>query len=246
MTAYGSARKSSESGSKSAWTGQAGWGWTALARILPPRARAALLARRPARHALEQLGPARLGPARVELAVRRLDVDRDPLRVAPAGEVAEVDVVGGLRGVHAGAEARLRPVAHMGQVALDVLQAARVGDGPVAGDEHARLERHDAVAGPQPVLERAGPDDRRAVDEQDVAGEHDARVGHVDDRVAVGVRGADLDEAHRPVADAQLELALERLRRRAQLDALEPERGEDSAGGGGGGLPDGRPRVGGG
>src|SRR3954468_491366 len=222
MTAYGSARKSSESGSKSAWTGQAGWGWTAMARILPARARAALVARRPARHAL-----AHLGPARGELAVRRLAVDRDPLRVAPAGEVAEVDVVGGQGGVHAGVEAHLRLVAHMGQVALDVLQAARVGDGPVAGDEHARLERHDAVAGPQPVLERAGPDDRRAVDEQDVAGEHDARVGHVDDRVAVGVRGADLDEANRPVAHAQLELALERLRRRAQLDPLEPERPED-------------------
>src|SRR3954452_25568560 len=83
MAAYGAARKSSESGSKSAWTGQAGWGWTAMARILPARARAALVARRPARHALEQLGPAQLGPARVELAVRRLDVDRDPLRVAP-------------------------------------------------------------------------------------------------------------------------------------------------------------------
>src|SRR3954454_13141508 len=161
MTAYGSARKSSESGSKSAWTGQAGWGWTAMARILPARARAALVARRPARHALEQLGPAQLGPARVELAVRRLDVDREPLRVAPAGEVAEVDVVGGLGGVHAGVEARLRLVAHIGQVALDVLDATRVGKRAVAGDEHARLEREDAVARAQPVLERAGPDDRR-------------------------------------------------------------------------------------
>src|SRR4051795_3213117 len=235
MTAYGSARKSSESGSKSAWTGQAGWGSTAMARILPAGVRAALVARRPAGHALEQLGPAELGPARVELAVRRLDVDRDPLGVAPAGEVAQVDVVGGRAGVHARVEARLRLVADVGQVALDVLDAARVGDRAVAGDEHARVERQDPVAGAQPVLERAGPDDRRAVDEQDVAGEHDARVGHVDDRVAVGVRGTDLDEPHRPVADAQLELALERLGRRAQLDALEPERSEDAAGGGGGG-----------
>src|SRR3954453_18017865 len=115
MTAYGSARKSSESGSKSAWTGQAGWGWTAMARILPARVRAALVARRPARHALEQLGPARLGPARGGRAGRPLRLGRDPPPVAPAGEVAEVDVVGGLRGVHAGVEARLRLVAHMGQ-----------------------------------------------------------------------------------------------------------------------------------
>src|SRR3954453_9667561 len=100
MTAYGSARKSSESGSKPAWTGQVGRGWTAMARILPIRVRAALVARRPARHALEQLGPAQLGPARVELAVRPLDVARDPLRVAPAGEVAQVDVVGGRGSVH--------------------------------------------------------------------------------------------------------------------------------------------------
>src|SRR3954463_14141552 len=232
MTAYGAARKSWESGSKSAWTGQAGWGWTAMARILPARARAALVARRPARHALEQLGPAQLGPARVELAVRRLDVDRDPLRVAPAGEVAEVDVVGGQGGVHAGVEAHLRLVAHIGQVALDVLDAARVGDRAVAGDEHARVQRQDPVAGAQPVLERAGPDDRRALDEQDVAGEHDPRVGQVDDRVAVGVRGANLDEPHRPVADAQLELALERLGRRGRRAAPQTERAGGAAGGG--------------
>src|SRR3954453_15174752 len=230
MTPYGSARKLSESGSKSAWTGQAGRGWAAMAAILPAGVRTALVARRPARHALEQLRPAELGPARVELAVRRLDIDRGPLRVAPAGEVAQIDVVGGLGGVHAGVEARLRLVADVGQVALDVLHAARVGDRAVAGDEHACVERGDPGAGAQPVLEGSGPDDRRALDEQDVAGEHDVRVGDVDDRVAVGVRGADLDEPHRPLADAQLELALERLGRRAQLDALEPERAEDAAG----------------
>src|SRR5438128_11323016 len=98
MTAYGSARKSSESGSKSEWTGQAGRGWTAMARILPAGVRAALVACRPARHALEQLGPAELGPARIELAVRRLDVDRDPLGLAPAGGVAQ----GGVGGRRAG------------------------------------------------------------------------------------------------------------------------------------------------
>src|SRR3954451_6064158 len=192
MTAYGSARKSSESGSKSAWTGQAGWGWTAMARILPARARAALVARRPARHALEQLGPAELGPARVELAVRRLDVDRDPLRVAPVGEVAEVDVVGGRGGVPAGVESRRPLVADVGQVALDVLDAARVGDRAVAGDEHARVQRQDPVAGAQPVLERPGPDDRLSFDEQDDTSEAVVRVGHVDDGVAVGVRWTDL------------------------------------------------------
>src|SRR4051794_370454 len=234
MTAYGSARKSSSSGSKSAWTGHAGGGSTAMGPILPAREGVALVARPPSRHALEELGPARLGQRRVELAVRRRDVDRDPLRVTPAGEVAQVDVVGGALGVHAGVEARLRLVADVGQVALDLVHALRVRDRSVPGDEHARLEREDPVAGAKPVLERAGPDDRRALDEQDVAGEDDARVGHVDDRVAVGVRRADLDEPHRAVADAQLELALERVGRRAQLDALEAERPEDAAGGGGG------------
>src|SRR3954447_12342503 len=56
-----------------------------------------------------------------------------------------------------------------------------------------------------------------------------ARVeGHVDDRVAVGVGGADLEEAHGALADAQVEAALERLGRRAQLDVLEAERAEDA------------------
>src|SRR3954469_25423660 len=141
MTAYGSARNSSESGSKSAWTGQAGRGSTAIGRILAVGGAAALVARRPARHALEELGAGRLGQRRVELAVRRRDVDGDPLRVAPAGEGAQVDVVSGLVGVHAGVEAGPRLVADVGQVALDVVHPARVGDRAVAGDENARVER---------------------------------------------------------------------------------------------------------
>ena len=101
--------------------------------------------------------------------------------------------------------------------------------GPWPGTSVPRAEGEDPVARAEPVGERAGPDDRCGADEQDVAGEHDARVRDVDDRVAVGVRGSDLDQVDGPVADREVEPALERRAGRAQLDALEGEGPEDAA-----------------
>ena len=66
------------------------------------------------------------------------------------------------------------------------------------------------------------------VDEQDVAGEDHAIIGNIGQHVAVRMRGSDLDEAHRLVADAPLELAFEgHGRHRDVLDAGEIERRED-------------------
>src|SRR5215207_4163646 len=65
----------------------------------------------------------------------------------------------------------------------------------------------------QPPLERADPHHRRRADEGDVGGEDDARVGHVDDQVAVRMRGPDLDEFDLPASDVEVQPAGERVRR---------------------------------
>ena len=93
----------------------------------------------------------------------------------------------------------------------------------MAGDDHAGVEGEDRVARGDPVRYRPGPDDRRALDEQDVAGEHRGGVGHVRDRVAGGVRRAELDQLDDAIADAQLAAAGERLGGQARRDALEVE-----------------------
>ena len=78
-------------------------------------------------------------------------------------------------------------VAHRGDAGL-------VGERPVARDDDVDVHAEHQVARGDPVRQRAGPHDRRAVDEQDVAGEDRPGVGHVDDRVALRVRRADLDQ----------------------------------------------------
>ena len=124
-----------------------------------------------------------------------------------------------------GVEALARLVAHVRQVAVHVAHAGRVGDRPVAGHQHVGAELEDALAGHQPIAE-ARPHDRRAVDEQQVAGEHRATARYVDDRVAAGMRRPELDQRDVAVADLQVEPTLERLRRQAHRDALVVERPE--------------------
>ena len=82
-------------------------------------------------------------------------------------------------------------VAHRGDAGL-------VGDRAVAGHDHIDVHAEHQVARRDPVAQRAGPHDRRAADEQDVAGEDRPGVGHVGERVAAGVRRADLDQLDAP------------------------------------------------
>ena len=62
-----------------------------------------------------------------------------------------------------------------------------------------------------------------AVGEHDVAGEHGAVAGDIDQDVAGGVRRADLDQLHVLVADRQIEPLVERFARQRQRDAREVE-----------------------
>ena len=71
-----------------------------------------------------------------------------------------------------------------------------------------------------------GPHDRRALDEQDVAGEQHAGLGHVGERVAARVRRPDLDEVDAATADGQRVAAGERVGRQRQGDVAELERSE--------------------
>ena len=102
-----------------------------------------------------------------------------------------------------------------------------VAERTVAGDDHLRLEREHPVARVDPPLHRAGPHDRVAAVEHQVAGEQHPRVGQVGDHVASGVGGAELEEAHRAITDQQVELAVEGGGRRGDLDAVEGEVAED-------------------
>ena len=66
--------------------------------------------------------------------------------------------------------------------------------GPWPGTITRGVELEDPIAGGEPVRDRPRPHDRRALDEQDVAGEDDAVVRHVGDHVARGVRRPDLEQ----------------------------------------------------
>jgi hypothetical protein len=66
-----------------------------------------------------------------------------------------------------------------------------------------------------------------AATEDDVAGEHHAGVGDVDDGVARGVGGTDLGEPDRSVAHPQVELAGEGAGGGDELDPVEAESAED-------------------
>ena len=74
-----------------------------------------------------------------------------------------------------------------------------------------------------PVAERAGPDDRGAIDEQDVAGEHGLGVGNIGEQVTVGVSRSDLEQFDGTTPDGQGQLAGESTSRRSHYYASEVE-----------------------
>ena len=110
------------------------------------------------------------------------------------------------------------------QVAVHVAHAGLVGDRPVAGHQHvapsSRIRSHATNQ-----LPRLGPHDRRAVDEQQIAGEHGGARGTwtiVSPRYAPGRARSATPRGRRRAGQP----ALERLRRRAHRDPLEVERAE--------------------
>ena len=161
-----------------------------------------------------------------ELAVQRIDVDRDPLTVAPGLEVAEGDVVCSVAGAQPGVEPLSGLVADVDEIGPHCFDATVVGDRAVARHDRLEIPAQQQVAGVDPVLHRSRPDDRRAFDEQDVAGERCAVAGHVDHDVAAGVGGAYLDEVHCRLADLKAQAALERPRGGRVGDPLELEAAE--------------------
>jgi len=87
-------------------------------------------------------------------------------------------------------------------IVANALDAARVGQRPVTRHDSLRVERQNRFAGGDPVADRSGPDDRMAVDEQDVAREDGAVGRHPDNGVAAGMGGSDFDQLDCFVADA--------------------------------------------
>ena len=116
-----------------------------------------------------------------------------------------------------------------GEVVADRSDARLVGERSVAGHDGLDVHPEDQVARRDPVRQRPGPDDRRASDEQDVAGVDRLRVGDVGERVAGGVGRADLDQLDDTAADLELEPAVERAGRQRELDAVELEVAEEAA-----------------
>jgi hypothetical protein len=114
------------------------------------------------------------------------------------------------------------------EVVTHLRDAGFAGDGSVP--RHDRGQRHvqQQVTRVHPPLRRAGPHDRRAVDEQDVPGEHDPRVRHVHQHVTGGVRRTDLDQLHLAAADIDRQPARERSSGRDNSNVVEPERREYS------------------
>ena len=91
-------------------------------------------------------------------------------------------------------EAGLRLVADVLEVGLHLARPFDAAERPVAGHDHRRVERDDAVERRDPLGERALPADRRAQAEEHVAGEDDALLGQMHDDVAGGVRRADVEQ----------------------------------------------------
>src|SRR5258706_4904382 len=168
-----------------------------------PRPRARQLA-----HEAEELEPVghALLPA-APLAVERVHVHRDALRIAQAGKTSERELAGRVGGRESRVETLARAVAHVHQIVAHRERALRVAERPVAGHDHLGAELRDALAGGDPVRDRSRPHDRRSADEQDVARVHDALLRQPHQDVAPRVRRPDLDEHDLLRADAQAQLA---------------------------------------
>jgi hypothetical protein len=162
--------------------------------------------------------------AAAPVPIERVDVDHRPLRAVPAGKrlrrvlVRQHDLAGDRRrgrGVcrAPGGRVEERPVR------ADGCEAVQVRDRPVSRNDHLGLERLDDVERAQPSLDGAGPHHRGRADEGDVGGEHDPRVGHVHDQVAMRMRRPHLDELDLPATDVELEPTAERTRGSRERDA---------------------------
>src|SRR5271166_186036 len=103
---------------------------------------------------------------RVQLTVALVDVDDHALGVQPAGVLAEVDGVGGLRPRQALAVGGVDLFGDVHEIASDGSDSVRIGDRTVARYHDRRVQGDHRVAGRHPVGDRAGPHDRRAADEQ--------------------------------------------------------------------------------
>src|SRR5262245_5195355 len=160
---------------------------------------------------LERVGLALRAAA--PLAVERVHVHRDPLRVAPGRELAERELARGVGRREPGVVRLACLGGDVDEVVAHLERALGVGERAVAGHDHGGVELGDALAGGDPVRHRPGPDDRRALDEEDVAGEEHALLGQPDQHVALGVRGPDLEEDDLLAAHAQAQLAVEGLGR---------------------------------
>ncbi len=88
---------------------------------------------------------------------------------------------------------------------------------------HICTERGDQIARSNPILERSRPNDRRSIDEQDVAGVHDFCVGNVHDDITVGVRRPHFHELDDATANLDVESTVERSCWRRQRDIRKVE-----------------------
>ena len=167
-------------------------------------------------------------------AVDGVDVDGDATELAELAEVLTgadhaPDVAGRLERVDAGGVTLGRFAIDEREVVAHGRDAGLVGDRAVTGHDGVDVHAEHQVAGGDPVRQRPGPHDRRAADEQDVAGVDRRRVGHVGERVAAGVGGADLDQLDDASTDVELQPTVERAIREPRLDPVELELTEEAA-----------------
>ena len=98
-----------------------------------------------------------------------------------------------------------------------------VGEWSVTGNDDVGIECGNQVACGDPILERPRPHDRSTTDEQDVAGVDGLGLGTVHDCVALGVRGADLDQFNDASAHVDVEPAVKSARWRCEFDSRKVE-----------------------
>ena len=67
--------------------------------------------------------------------------------------------------------------------------SAMVRDGSMSGNDRLKIHAKNLVAGVNPVADGPGPENRVALDEQDVPGEHQLVRRNMDENVAPGISG---------------------------------------------------------
>jgi glycosyltransferase involved in cell wall biosynthesis/GT2 family glycosyltransferase len=166
------------------------------------------------------------GLAARELGVDRRDVHHQALALAPLRPPVHRNRAGRLERRHPCVVGQPSLLVEVFEIGPRLAHVCRLRERAVTRDEHGRVELLDPQAGGDPVGDRADPGDRVGSVEEDVAGEHHPLGGQEGQRVATGVRRADLDQAHLALADLEAQLAAERLRGQHRLDAREVEGSE--------------------